>query len=175
MFPLWSTIAFAFLTVLGAVLLIKSIGRMIAIYTAGARIEESALVTTLEFPLKDPGSYEIAVKRPSLTGIIPTSIPFQLAEVSTGKTIVVQAFVNLLSQRRDMSGHRIVPIAEFTIEQAGTYRLTNPAIDRFKDKDKLIIMPKTGSQGFLLIFAILFSAILLIGGLVLFILSLVKR
>lgn len=175
MFPLWSTLVFAVLTVAGAVLLIKSIGKLIAVYTAGPRIEWSAGISAYDFPLKEPGSYEIAVKRPSITGIIPTSIPFQLTSLSGEKTVPVHSFVNLLAQRKDMSGSRIVPIAEFTIDQPGTFRMINPAIDRFKENDRLIVMPKTGSKGFLLIFAVLFSAILFIGGLVLFILSLVKR
>jgi hypothetical protein len=175
MFPLWSTFLFAILAVSGAVLLFKSIGKLIAIYNPGTRIEWSAQLPVFDFQLKDPGSYEISVKRPSLTGVIPTNIPFQLSAVSSGKRVEVQSFVNFLSQRKDMSGNRIVPIAEFTIEQDGNYRLMNPNTARFKENDKLIVMPKTGSQGFLMIFAVLFSAILFIGGLVLFILSLVKK
>ncbi|GAB3340618.1 hypothetical protein GCM10027299_54170 [Larkinella ripae] len=175
MFPLWATFLFAVLTIVGSVLLIKSISRIISIYSAGPRIEGPAQGQFLDFSLKDPGSYEISVKRPALTGIIRTDIAFELVEASSGKPVAVQRFVNLLSQRKDMSGNRIVPIAEFTLEQGGQFRLTNPKTGLFKEKDKLVIMPKTGSRGFLMIFAILFSAILFIGGLVLFILSLVKQ
>ncbi|GAB3905630.1 hypothetical protein GCM10028803_36770 [Larkinella knui] len=175
MFPLWSIFLFAFLAVLGATLLIKSIGKLIAVYNTGTRIEWSAQLPEFDFALKDPGAYEIAVKRPSSTGIIPTGIPFQLSDLSGGKTVPVRAFVNLLSQRKDMSGNRIVPIAEFAIEQPGNYRITHPAMERFKANDKLIVMPKTGSKGFLMIFAVLFSAFLFIGGLVLFLLSVIKK
>jgi hypothetical protein len=174
MFPFWSTVLFALLTVVGSVLLFKSIGKLIRIYTAGTKIEEAAQVPDFEFPLKVPGTYEIAVKRPSLTGIIPTDIAFDVSDLMTGKTVAIRSFVNLLGQRKDGSGSRIVPIAEFAIEQEGQFKLTNPQTGRFKEGDKLIVMPKTGSQGFLMIFAILFSAILLIGSLVLFIVSLVK-
>ncbi|WP_138994807.1 hypothetical protein [Larkinella sp. C7] len=174
MFPFWSTILFALLMVAGFLLLFKSIGKLIRVYTAGTKIEDSALVPDFEFPLKQPGAYEIAVKRPSLTGIIPTDIPFEMSDLMTGKTVAVHAFVNLLGQRKDGSGSRIIPIAEFTIEQEGRFKLINPQTGRFKERDSLIVMPKTGSQGFLMIFAVLFSAILFIGGLVLFILSLVK-
>lgn len=97
-------------------MLIKSIGRMFAIYNTGTKIEILALLPTADFTLKDPGSYEISVKRPALFGIISTRIPVELMEQSTGEAVVVQPFVNLLSQRKDMSGSRVVPIAEFTID-----------------------------------------------------------
>lgn len=175
MFPLWSTFLFAILAIAGVVLLVKSIGELIAVYDTKIKIEWSAQQPVFDFSLNEPGTYEIAVKRPSITGIIPTNIPFQLTDLSDGKTVPVQAFVNLLSQRKDLSGSRIVPIAEFTIDQPGTFRITIPEPGKFKENDRMIVMPKTGSKGFLLIFAILFSAILFIGGLVLFILSLVKK
>ncbi|GAB3916025.1 hypothetical protein [Larkinella terrae] len=175
MFPLWSTFLFAVLAIAGAVLLIKSIGKMIAVYDTKIKIEWSTQLPVFDFPLNEPGAYEIAVKRPSISGIIPTNIPFQLSDLSAGEAVPVQAFVNLLSQRKDMLGNRIVPIAEFAIDQPGNFRMINTDITRFKENDKLLVMPKTGSKGFLLIFAILFSAILFIGGLVLFILSLVKK
>ena len=175
MFPFWSTVLFALLTVAGCVLLFKNIGKLIRVYTTGTKIESPALVPDFEFPLKEPGTYEIAVKRPSLTGRIPTDIPFEVSDLMTGKTVAVRSFVNLLAQRKDGLGSRIVPIAEFTIEQEGRFQLTNPQTGRFKERDSLIVMPKTGSRGFLMIFAVLFSAILFIGGLVLFILSLVKK
>ncbi|WP_128544043.1 hypothetical protein [Larkinella soli] len=175
MFPLWSAFVFALLALVGAFLLVKSIGGMISVYQSGPRFEHSARMPAFSVELPSAGAYEIAVKRPYLTGIIPSNVPFRLTSEPDGESVAVQTGLNLLSQRKDFSGNRIVPVAGFSVDRPGRYRLTNPSVESFREKDQLLIMPRTGSKGFLLIFGILGSAFLFIGGTVLFILTLIKR
>jgi len=175
MFPIWSTIVFAIAGIVGLFLLIKSISKIIAVYNNPNNVEFSATLGSNTFEIKQAGEYEIAVKRPYLFGVIPSKISFHLVKVDDNSEIPVRQSVNLFSQRKDMSGNRIVPIAEFNIEQIGKYQLDNSNLEQFREKDKFLIAPKTGFKGFLLIFAILFSAILFIGGLVMTALSLVKK
>ena len=148
---------------------------MLALYNNPNSAEFSALLPSAVFEIKQSGPYEIAVKRPSLFGIIPTAVTFQLQDLKTEADIPVVRSVNLLSQRKNMSGERIVPIAEFTANETGSYRLNNHNPEMFREHDKFLVTPKTGAEGFLLIFAILFSAILFIGCTVITILSVVKK
>lgn len=165
---------FPVLFIAGFYFLIKSIGRIIAIYS-GKKIEFSASETSVVCKLDKRGTYEIAYKRPALLGTIPTDIAFAFSSQSDGKEIIVSRTVNVLGSRKDMSGNRIVPVAEFTIDASGDYRLLIPEIQGRKERDKLIITEKTGSKGFLIIFAILFSAIVTIAGLVLSILAFLNK
>ena len=175
MFPLWLKIVFGCSGILGLILLIKSISRMAALYNNPNSVEFSALLAAGTFEIKQTGMYEIAIKRPSFFGIIPTGIDFHLICLKDNADIPVFQSVNLFSQRNNMSGERIVPISGFSANEAGSYKLVNLNPEKFKENDKLLITPKTGSAGFLLIFAILFSAILFIGGSVMTILSFVKK
>jgi hypothetical protein len=83
--------------------------------------------------------------------------------------------VNVLGSRKDMSGNRIIPVAEFSIAVSGNYELNIPEIAARKEGDKLLITEKTGTQGFVMIFAILLSAIATIAGLVLSILAFLDK
>lgn len=148
---------------------------MVALYNNPNSVEFSALLPAATFEIKETGMYEIAVKRPYLFGVIPTSISFHLVDLKTKADVPVFQSVNLFSQRKNMSGERIVPISEFKADETGSYKLMNLNPEKFKEKDKFLITPKTGSKGFLLIFAVLFSAILFIGGSVMTILSFVKK
>lgn len=174
MFPLWMNIIFACSGIAGLLLLIRSISKIVALYNNPNSVEFSALLPSTTFELKQKGMYEIAVKRPSLFGIIPSNITFRLVELKTKTEIPVYHRVNLFSQRKNMAGERIVPVSEFKVSEIGSYQLENFNPEKFKEKDKFLITPKTGSKGFLLIFAILFSAMLFIGGTVLTVLSFVK-
>ena len=147
---------------------------MILLYST-KKSEFSASQAVCLFNADREGDYEIAVKRPSLVGVIPTNINFQLLEVGNQNKIIVRKALNLFSQRKDLAGNRIVPISEFTISSLGEYELLNSESTKFNEKDKLVIMPKTGIRGLFLIFAILFSAILAIGGLVLTVLAFTNR
>ena len=174
-FPLWIKIIFVCSAAGGFLLLIKSISKIVALYNNPNTVEFSALLPSVTFEIKQIGMYEIAVKRPSLFGIIPSNIIFHLEEITTHTEIPVYRSVNLFSQRKNMAGERIVPISEFKVDQVGSYQLENFNPEKFKEKDKVMITPKTGSKGFLLIFAILFSAMLFIGGTVMLVLSFVKQ
>ena len=167
-------ILFPILCAAGLYFLLKSIGNMIRLYSSD-KFEFSARQEVCLFNVNEYGEYEIAVKRPSLVGAIPTNICFELLEVSNQNKIVVRKALNLFSQRKDLTGNRIVPISEFTASGSGPYELLNSEVARFNANDRLVIMPKTGTKGFVLIFAILFSAILTIGGLVLTILAFTNR
>ena len=160
---------------LGLFLLIKSISRMLALYNNPNSSEFSALLPSTVFEIKQAGTYEIAVKRPSLFGVIPTAVTFRLLDLKSNAELPVMRNVNLFSQRKNMSGERIVPIAEFTANETGRYQLENHNPELFHENDKFLVTPKTGALGFLLIFAILFSAILFIGGSVISMLSFVKK
>ncbi|MCY7350328.1 MAG: hypothetical protein LH606_06640 [Cytophagaceae bacterium] len=53
--------------------------------------------------------------------------------------------------------------------------MTIPGTGQFKENDKLVILPKTGHSGIVLIFATVLSGILYIGGLVLSLISLINN
>lgn len=175
MFPLWLKIVFICSGILGLLLLIKSISRMVVLYNNPNSLEFSALLPSTTFEIKEIGMYEIAVKRPYLFGVIPSVLNLHVVELKTRAEIPVVHAVNLFSQRKNLSGERIVPVSEFNAAQIGTYQLQNLSTEKFKEKDKLLITPKTGVTGFLLIFAILISAFLFIGGTVMTVLSFVKK
>ena len=174
LFPLWVKIVFIFAAILGLFLLIKSISKMLALYNNPNRVEFSALLPSVNFEIKQIGMCEIAVKRPAFFGVIPTHLNLRLLNMNSNLEIAVHQSVNLFSQRNSMSGERIVPVSEFTVTETGSYQLQNLNPEKFKENDKLLITPKTGAQGFFLIFAIIFSAILFIGGTVFSVLSFVK-
>lgn len=173
MFSLWMKLLFAGSTIAGFVFLLKSISKILAVYNNPASVEFSAKNATALIELKQACMYEIAVKRPYTLGLIPTNLSLQLIS-EDNSPIVINKNLNLFGQRKNMSGDRIVPVAEFEVQQSGKYIFNNQDTGKFKEKDKLTISPKTGARGFLLIFAILFSALLFIGGLVMTIISLIK-
>ncbi len=117
--------------------------------------------------------YEITVKRSSIFGMVPTNNSLQVSDLKYGKTIAVESYSLLLGGRKDMSGNRIVPIAEFVIDQPGSFQLLNPATANFNESDTLLIVPKPGFKAIRLILSTVFSGILFISGLVFSILSLV--
>src|SRR5205085_6785073 len=115
-------------------------------------VEFSALLPSCSFELKEIGTYEIDVKSPYLFGAIPTSAIFLITNSKKKSEISVVQSVNLFSQRKNLSGERVVPVAEFTVTETGNYQFQNLNPERFREKDKLLITPKTGAKGFLLIF-----------------------
>lgn len=167
-------ILFPLLFLAGLWFLIRSIGRIIEIY-GGKKIMLPLDKPLPHFQLSEPGEYEIAYRRPAFLGIIPTSVQYQLISVPDGKHFEVTHVVNHLGSRKDMTGSRVVPVAEFTIDATGIYHLTVGQLGEIKKGDGLIIMKKTGSKGFLMIFAIIISAIATIGGLVLSFLAFVGK
>ncbi|GAB3506294.1 hypothetical protein GCM10027341_39090 [Spirosoma knui] len=175
MHSIWFTIATAAWCIVGLVLLIRSVTSLIGAYTSGIRIEQSALAATFRFDLPEPGVYEVAIKRASVFGAIPRNNSFQINELANNQSIAVDNYAFLTSKRTDMSGHRIVPVAEFAIEQPGSFQFTNPATAKFTQTDKLLIGPKAGLKGVLLILATVFTGILFISGFVFFLLSLINR
>ncbi|MCF0069061.1 hypothetical protein LZD49_01175 [Dyadobacter sp. CY261] len=163
-------ILFPLLFITGLWLLIRSIGRIVEIY-GGKKIALPLGRPLPDFHLPEPGTYEIAYRRPAMLGIMPTKVSYQLISLPGGKQFDVMNVVNHLGSRKDMSGSRIVPVAEFSIDAPGTFQLTVDQLPEIKKGDGLIIMKKTGAKGFLMIFAILVSAIATIAGLVLSILA----
>ena len=175
MFSLRVTIVFACAAIVGLIVLIKSISRLLAIYNNPNSVEFSATETSAVFEIKKSGAYEIAVKSSSAFSAISYKASLQLVHLRTNKAVNIIPGVNLFIRRRNMLGQRIVAIAECRISETGDYQMTNLSTENFKAKDKLMIAPKTGYTGFLWIFAIVLSGILFIGGLVLTLLSLLKK
>lgn len=159
-------VLFPLLFIAGLWMLIRSIGRIIEIY-GGKKITLPLDRPLPEFQLSEPGEYEIAYRRPAILGIMPTRVLYKLTSLPDRKHFEAANVINHLGSRKDMTGSRVVPVAEFSITSAGTYRLTVEHLPEIKKGDGLIIMKKTGSKGFLMIFAIVISAIATIGGLVL--------
>lgn len=175
MFPWYLNIVFAVACLTGLLLLIRSISKIVALYNSPNGVDFPASQPMAVFEIKEAGSYEIALKRPSLFGIMPTKLSLEITALADKRSVPVTPALNLLSLRRNLSGERVVPLAEFEALQAGSYQLKNYSLELLKENDSLLITPKTGAKGFALIFAILFSAILFIGGLVLTLLSLLKN
>ena len=148
---------------------------MIKLYNNPNGVELSALQSSSIFDLHQTGAYEIAVKRRAFFGMMPSKISLSLHEVSSNAEVTVYQKLNVFSQRNTLSGARVVPVSEFQISSTGTYRLNNFDTAKFKEHDTLVITPKTGYKGFLLIFVIISSGILFIGGLVLTLLSVLKK
>lgn len=167
-------IIFPALFLTGVYFLIKSIGRIMQVY-AGPKIEFPAKTGTNKLKIDRPGDYEIAYKRPSLTGSIPTNCSFKLTADADQRDLDVISSVNLLGMRKDMSGNRIVPVASFNTERADNYTLHTTESASFKEGDQLLITAKTGTSGFLAIFAIVLSGIATIAGLVLSILAFMNK
>lgn len=167
-------VLFPLLFIAGLWFLIRSISRIVEIYAS----KKTALPLDRplpEFYLSEPGDYEIAYRRPAFLGIMPTKVIYKLSSLSDGKHFQAANVINHLGSRKDMTGSRIVPVAEFSIERAGAYLLTVEQLPEIRKGDGLIIMKKTGSKGFLMIFVILASAIVTIGGLVLSVLAFTGR
>lgn len=156
----------AIVSVCGLALLIRSIRSILALYTPREKIIVPATESSHEFELKSAGSYEIVVRRPSVFGVIPHKIKFTVKDLTSHAEIPVTHQLNLLGQRKGLSGDRIVPIAFFEISDSGRYQLNLLDSSLFKKGDRIQVMPKTGSKGFVLIFVILAASILFIGGLV---------
>ncbi len=175
MFPVWLRVIFAVAAIVGLLFLIISIYKIITLYNNPNTVEFSATVPSNIFEIKQSGKYEIAVKTPSLFGIVPYKISVRLIDIDNNIEIPVHNSVNLFSQRKTLSGERIVPVAKCKIDKPGKYELNNLSTNKFKEKDKLQIAPKTGYMGVLLILAILFSAIIFIGGSVMTVLSIKKN
>lgn len=170
----WFTLASALWGLLGLVLLINSISALIRIHTSGPRVEKAALSPSFQFDLAKEGTYEIAVKRSTLFGAIPRNNSFRIDDLTNHRLVTVLNYSFLTTKRTDVSGNRIVPVAEFSINQPGTFQLTNQTQDNFTDTDQLLITPKSTGKTVITILAILFSAFVFLSGFVLFILSLIK-
>ncbi len=78
--PLWLKIIFCIGALLGLFLLIKSISKMLALYNNPNSVEFFALLPLIVIEIKQADTYEIAVKRSSLFGIIPTAVTFGLLD-----------------------------------------------------------------------------------------------
>ncbi|MCF0062358.1 hypothetical protein MUK70_02615 [Dyadobacter chenwenxiniae] len=167
-------ILFPIICITGIYFLFKSIGKIMEVY-GGKKIEFPATSIMDQLELDAAGTFEIAYKRPSLTGIIPSDCHFKLKRHADQQELKVFNKVNLLGMRKDMSGSRVVPIAEFNLEQPGTYTLRMTESEDYKKGDKIQITAKTGSKGFIAIFAIIISAFATIGGLVLSILAFMNK
>jgi hypothetical protein len=137
----------------------------------GKKIEFPATSILEQIETDGAGTFEIAYKRPSLTGVIPTDCHFEVKRDSDQHEVQVYQKVNLLGMRKDMSGSRVVPVAEFSIAHPGTYTLRMTGSVNYKNGDKIMITAKSGSKGFMAIFVIIISAIATIAGLVLSILA----
>ncbi|MCE7065966.1 hypothetical protein [Dyadobacter sp. CY326] len=165
---------FPILFITGVYFLIKSIGRIMQVY-GGPKTEFSANAIENVIKFSEAGDYEIAYKRPSINGVIPTNWSFELIRESDKKELLVWGIVNPLGMRKDMSGNRVVPIATFFIDHPGSYTLHTTESVGYKDGDKLLVTAQSGSKGFIAIFAILLSAIATIAGLVLSILAFMNK
>ena len=163
-------ILFPVLCITGIYFLFKSIGKIMEVYGA-KKTEFPATSFMNELEIDAAGTFEIAYKRSSITGVIPSDCHFKLKRESDKHEVAVSKNVNLLSMRKDLSGNRVVPVAEFNIEQPGSYTLRVTESVDYKAGDKILITAKTGSKGFVAIFAITISAIATMAGLVLSVLA----
>ncbi|CAG5008457.1 hypothetical protein DYBT9275_04273 [Dyadobacter sp. CECT 9275] len=154
------------LLIAGGYFLLKSIKKIVQI-NSGKKIEFPASLSLKSLILDVPGIYEIAYKRPSVWGSIPTDISFRIIQLRAHKEYPVSKAVNLFGARKDTSGSRIVPVAEFTVDEAHDYELQTIGFYQFENGDEFIISPKTGYKGFVIMFTIAFSALVMITGLVL--------
>lgn len=162
-------IVFPIVALIGLFLLTRSIRKLVQVYT-GYQQEFRAQDTSFQFSLDQPAVYEIAVKRRSVTGVIPGA-KFELLQLPAREMIAVQHSVGIFSGRKDMEGNRIVPVATFRIVHTGRYELINTDHARFTSQDTLIIAPKPGVKGALVILATVCSALLMVGGIVFAILT----
>jgi len=139
---------------------------MIAIYSNN-QIEVDATKESFVLTLSKPGAYELAVRRSQFAAFPATDAHFRLIEKGTGVSIASRNVYSALSvKRKNMSGDVTVAIAEFTVPTATEVELHNIEAHKFRAKDRLIIMPRTGAEGVLLIFAIVLSGIATISGLI---------
>ena len=153
------------LLIAGAYFLLKNIKKIMQVY-GGKKIAFPASLSLKSLILDTPGVYEIAYKRPSVWGAIPTDISFRLIQQRAHKEYPVSKAVNIFGARKDMTGSRIVPVAEFTVDEAHDYELQTIGFYQFENGDEFVISPKTGFKGFFILFAITFSALVAIAGLV---------
>jgi hypothetical protein len=133
----------------------------------GKKIEFPANIPSEDLDIDDPGNYEISLKRPFTFKGIKTDMVFRLTCRVTDNEVTVVKILNLLGTRKDLSGNRIIPVAEFAVTEKGPYRIEIVDFPSFSPKDKFIIMQKTGGRAVPLIFGIIISGIATIAGLVL--------
>jgi hypothetical protein len=124
----------------GFYFLIKSIGRILAVYS-GKKIEFPANEASVICKFSKPGTYEIAYKRRTILGVVPTDVAFTFSRQPDGTDIIISKAVNVLGSRKDMSGNRIIPVAEFSIAVSGNYELNIPEI-RPERKATSFLSPK---------------------------------
>jgi hypothetical protein len=158
----------------GLYCLIKSIGGIMNLY-AGKKVEFPANSPSKDFDIDNPGNYEISLKRPFTFKGIKTDMVFRLTNKTTENELTVVKVLNLLGTRKDLSGNRIIPVAEFAVTEKGLYHIEIVDFPNYRVKDQFIITPKTGGRAVPLIFAIIFSGIATIAGLVLSILAFLNK
>jgi len=142
----------------------------------GKKVEFPANSTSKDFDIDNPGDYEISLKRPFTFKGIKTDMVFRLTNKTTENELtVVIKVLNLLGTRKDLSGNRIIPVAEFAVAEKGLYQIEIVDFPSYRAKDQFIIMPKTGGRAVPLTFAIVFSGIATIAGLVLSILAFLNK
>jgi hypothetical protein len=77
---------------------------------------------------------------------MPFELSLEITALADKRKVTVTQALNLLSQRRNLSGERVVPLAEFEALHTGSYQLTNHSAEALKANDRLLIAPKTAPK-----------------------------
>jgi hypothetical protein len=152
-----------------ALVLTFCVWQLIRHYSVKHTFEYPALDATCRFYPGSANTFQIAIKRPYLDGVIPLNARFKIMNPSQEKVAVFHR-VSISEQRKDLSGNRIVPVGEFEVKEAGEHVLINQNQDKFHSTDVIVIAPKNSSRIFWLILATLLSSVFSAGALVLTIL-----
>lgn len=162
------------LCLLGIAGLVYSIGAIIRLYNPAENAYEwPASQAVFQVKLTQAGDYELACKRPGQWDRyfdLPAAT-LSVRELRSGTEQLVSASGWNFMKRTDLGGATTLRIGTFQAAAPGQFELHNPDARLFKDGDKLRILPTTGVRGILLIFAIIGSALAMIGGLVLSIIA----
>jgi|GEM_PF-1994507 len=121
------------------------------------QFECPAQTTNFRFLAPFVKRFEIAIKRPYLLGVVPFDARFEILNPSN-RPLRVFHRVSIREQRKDLSGNRIVPVAEFEITEPGEHILLNHSKQKFKEKDMLLIGPKSDSNIIWIVLGLIISS-----------------
>ncbi len=130
------------------------------------RFECPATSPSFGFLVSGSQQFEIAIKRPYLQGVIPFNTRFEIRSPNEGKLSVMHR-VSISEQRRDFSGNRIVPVAQFHAKGSGEHTLINQNMDKLNPNDVIMIGPKNPIKAIVIILGLVISAFLAVGSLIL--------
>ncbi len=159
---------------LGLLCLVSSVGLLKSIIALSELYNPSenfyalpASQTAFRFQLTRAGRYEVAGARPGqLNGRVVDlpAVRLRVRQLATGHEQVMDTGSGGPRFGSDLGGDPAATIGTFTATAPGEYELLNPDAANFWPNDRLRILPATGGRNFLLILAILVTAIGTLGG-----------